>query len=510
MAGNNSPVICVVIARTRHKMMQAEIEQAAKQGAKMIELRLDFLAKPPDYKRLLANKHCPLIATVRRPADGGRFAGTEEERLMLLRQAVVAGFDWVDLETDIIDRVPRFGKVKRIVSYHNLREVPTNLDEIYKHMCEQDADVVKLSVTAQHPTDNLRVFSYFKDAPKPTIAHCMGDMGICSRVLAGKFGSPFTYGALNKERTVAPGILSFAELKKIYHFEETNPATEVYGVIGDPVGHSLSPLLHNMAFRHHGINAVYIPFRVPRGDLATFLKKFEQLPVRGYSVTLPHKEEAAHLAAWKDEAVELTGAANTLIRSPAGWRAYNTDAQASIDSLEANMLPIADGTQIPISSLTVLILGAGGVARAIAYMLQKRGANLLIANRTGERAQKLAQEVGCRIVDWQARHSVLCDVVINCTSVGMHPNVDESPVHSSFLTLGLTVFDTVYTPETTLLIREAHERGCNFLTGVDMFVRQAALQFKLFTGLDAPLDASFELVRKVLSPVNLGQDDTRI
>src|SRR5438094_2160797 len=151
------PVACAVIGRTRHKMIQAEILQAAKQGAKLIELRLDFLAKAPDFKRLLANRPCPLVLTVRRPPDGGRWAGSEEERQTLLRQGIVSGFDWVDLETDIAEEIPRFRDVKRIVSYHNLREVPANLDEIYAYMATQDADVLKIAVTAQQPWDILRV-----------------------------------------------------------------------------------------------------------------------------------------------------------------------------------------------------------------------------------------------------------------------------------------------------------------------------------------------------------------
>ena len=163
-------------------------------------------------------------------------------------------------------------------------------------MCEEDADIVKLAVTAQHPSHNLRIFNLLKNPPKPTVAHCMGDLGTCSRVLSAKFGGPFSYAAFNKERSIAPGILSFAELKKIFHYENINPATEVYGVIGDPVAHSLSPLLHNHALHHNGFNAVYLPFRVPQGDLGTFLKDFEQVPVQGFSVTLPHKEEAAELA----------------------------------------------------------------------------------------------------------------------------------------------------------------------------------------------------------------------
>ena len=166
------PQICVVIARTRHKMMQLEIQEAAKRGAALIELRLDYLAKAPDFKRLLADKPCPLVATVRRQADGGRWTGPEDERLTLIRQAIVAGFDWVDLETDIADQVRRFKDVKRIVSYHNLTEFPGDLEEIYARMAEQDADVLKVVVAAQSLADNLRILELLKKAKKPTVAFC--------------------------------------------------------------------------------------------------------------------------------------------------------------------------------------------------------------------------------------------------------------------------------------------------------------------------------------------------
>lgn len=507
MTAASAPTICAVIGRTRHKMMQIEIQEAAKRGAKLIELRLDFLAKAPDFKRLLANKPCPMIATVRRPSDGGRFSGTEEERLMLLRQAIVAGFDWVDLEHDIADSIPRFGKVQRIVSYHNLREMPDDLETLHESMCAQDADVVKLAVTAAQPFDNLRVLELVRKAIKPTIAVCMGDLGTCSRVLSAKMGSPFTYGAFNKERNIAPGILSVEDLQKVYHYEQLNSGTAVYGVLGDPVAHSLSPLIHNRAFYKLGVNAVYVPFRVPRGELSGFMKNFDRLPVQGYSVTIPHKELAVKFATFKDSAVERIGAANTLIRKPDGWYAYNTDAQAAIESLKSHLPLGPDGSPVPLSMRTVLLLGAGGVARAIAHALSEEKAVLIISNRTPERAQKLAEEVSCKVLDWAARHSVLCDTLINCTSVGMHPNLDECPVHASFLKPGLMVMDTVYTPETTMLVREARERGCEVLTGVDMFVRQAGLQFKLFTGMDPPLDMMEKLVRRALSPVQLKDED---
>jgi 3-dehydroquinate dehydratase/shikimate dehydrogenase len=517
--------ICVVIGRTRHKMVMAEIQEAAKRGAKLIEVRLDFLAKAPDFKRLLADKPCPMIATVRRPADGGRWSGPEEARRMLLRQAVVGGFDWVDLETDVADAIPRFGKVRRIVSYHNMRETPADLETIHETMCKQDADVVKLAVRAQQPTDSLRVLALMERPSKPTVALAMGDMGFCTRILGAKYGAPFTYAAFNKERGIAPGLPSFAELQQVYHYDRINADTAVYGVIGDPVAHSLSPLIHNQAFRAANRNCVYVPFRVPRADFTTFLKEFNAIPVQGYSVTIPHKEAAAGAAERQDDAVIETQAANTLVRSPKGLHAYNTDYQGVLDALRAHFIGQEMATEAashphgvvetrralsidflgnsPVHDKAVLVLGAGGVARAVTHALHRAGALVTITNRTPERGLKLAEEVGCRNTDWAARHSVICDVVVNCTSVGMHPNLDEMPVHPSFLKAGQTIFDTVYTPETTLLVKEARDRGCAVITGVELFVRQAALQFQLFTGRPAPLELMRKVVKRALSPVTL-------
>jgi len=521
--------ICVVIGRTRHRMVQQEIVEAQELGARFIELRLDFLAKAPDLKRLLEYKTVPFVATVRRGSDGGRYNGPEDARKTLLRQAIVGGFDWVDLETDIADSIPRFGKVKRIVSYHNLREVPKDLEKIYEAMCKQDADIVKLAVKAQTPADNLRVLALLKDAPKPTVAHCMGDLGMPSRVLGGKFGAPFTYAAHNKERGIAPGLPSYLEMKRLYYYDRIGPATKVFGVIGDPVAHSLSPLLHNKAFRAVGLDAVYIPFRVPKGELAAFLQAFDQLPVEGYSVTIPHKEAAAEAADELDPAVESTKAANTLIRrrreerfAPADapirrkenrFAAYNTDFSGTLSTLfDLFQLDMGAG-QPPLTGRDalrgrpVLILGAGGVARAVAFALVQEGALPTITNRTAERAQRLAEALQARHVDWAARHNVICDLVINCTSVGMHPNIDESPLHPSFLKPGLTVFDTVYNPETTLLVKEGRQRGCKVITGVELFLRQAVGQFELFTGRGAPIEKMSQVIRKALSPVKIRDEE---
>jgi 3-dehydroquinate dehydratase/shikimate dehydrogenase len=490
-------------------MVQVEIQEAVKRGAQMIEVRLDFLAKAPDFNRILANKAVPLVATVRRPEDGGRWSGTEEARQMLLRQAIVSGFDWVDLETDVADTIRRFRDVRRIVSYHNLHEVPANLKEIHARMCQQDADIVKIAVRAQRPADNLQVLGLLENPPRPTVALGLGDLGMPSRILAARYGAPYTYAAFNKERNLALGLPTFDELLDVYHYPRLNADTQVYGVIGDPVGHSLSPLIHNRAFRALDVNAVYLPFRVPRGELAPFLAAFDKLPVLGYSVTIPHKEAAATAARRQAPAVLATHAANTLLRGPDGWTAHNTDVQAILDSLEASLGQRADGGPNQLGSMTVLVLGAGGVARAVAHALHKAGAVVVLSNRTAPRGEKLAEEVGCRSLDWSLRHTGTWDLVVNATSVGMHPNVDECPLEPGFLKEPMMVFDTVYTPETTLLIKQARERGCHTLTGVDMFVRQAALQFQLFTGREPPLELMRGVVRKALSPVAIRDEDAK-
>ncbi|MBX9579827.1 MAG: shikimate dehydrogenase [Gemmataceae bacterium] len=502
--------VLVVIGRTRHKMVLVELQEAVKRGAKFIELRLDFLAKAVDFKRLTPTKGCPWMATIRRPTDGGRFPGSEQERHILLRQAIVSGaFEWVDLEHDIASKIPRFGKVKRVVSYHNLTETPVDLDEIYARMLGEDADVYKLAVLAQTPADVVRVLRLQRSAPKPTIAFCMGDIGQPSRFLSLKFGAPWIYAAFNKERGIAPGLPSVEDFKTTYPVRAIDRDTAVYGVAGDPVGHSLGPLLHNHLYRRLGINALYLPFRIPRGQFPQAVEDYADIPISGYSVTVPHKEAAAGLAREKDAAVEATGAANTLIRRDDGkFIAANTDYPAAIDAIKAHIREKAAGGPVPaFPSLAFLILGAGGVARAVAHALHRESAQLIISSRTAERAQRLAEEVHCRTVDWQARHSVHYDVLVNCTPVGMHPNVDEAPAHFSILRPGVTVFDTVYNPETTMLIREARSRGCDTITGVEMFVRQAAAQVELFTGHTPDLALMRSIVRKALSPLTRALDD---
>ncbi|MBX7165703.1 MAG: shikimate dehydrogenase [Pirellulales bacterium] len=492
-------MICVSIGRGRHRHMIAEHRHLAELGAQLVELRLDYINGPVNLRRLLADRPCPVIITCRRAADGGKWSGSEESRQLLLRSAIAEGVEYVDLEDDIAAQIPRFGKTKRIVSLHDFRRTPEDLDELIQRLGALDADIVKIAAMANRPHDNVRMLHAMRRAKVPTVGLCMGDIGTPSRILAARFGAPFTYSTFSHERALAPGQLSFQQMREIYHYDSLGPETKVFGVIADPVGHSLSPVIHNAAFEHDEFDAVYVPFRVSKQDLNQFLDEAPSLGVVGLSVTIPHKETVIRKLSKVDGATRRVGAANTIVWEDGALVGHNTDYRAAMDSLESAMGE-AGGEVSPVRGKTILILGAGGVARVMAHGFQRRGAEVLVASRTSDRADRLAEKVHCKAIDWAARYAVTADVLINCTPVGMHPNVDETPYDKHHLRPSMVVFDTVYNPESTLLIKEARARSCTVVTGVDMFIRQAALQYKLFTGREAPLAAMRDALRRAIGP----------
>ncbi|MEX2558872.1 MAG: shikimate dehydrogenase [Pirellulales bacterium] len=492
-------MICVSIGRGRHRHVIAEHKHLVEQGAKLVELRLDYINGQVNLKRVLPDRPCPVIVTLRRPQDGGKYAGSEAERQMLLRTAIAEGVEYVDLEEDIATTIPRYGKTRRIVSLHDFRKTPDDLEQIHARLAALDADVVKISTMANHPHDNLRMLRLVEQSPVPTVGICMGDIGTPSRLLAGRCGAPFTYATFHHERALAPGQLSFQQMNEVYRYDEINADTEVYGVIGDPIGHSLSPLIHNAAFHHLGMNKVYLPFRMPREDLHSFLDDAGELGIKGLSVTIPHKEAVLKLLTRVDGAVRGVGAANTLLFEGDEIAGFNTDYRGAMDSLAAALSESAN-QRLDLAGKVALVLGAGGAAKAIAFGLLRRGAEVVVASRTRERADRLAEALGAKAVDWGLRHNFWIDVLVNCTPVGMHPHVDETPYDKQYMKPSLLVFDTVYNPESTLLVKDARARGANVITGVEMFIRQAALQFKLFTGQDAPADLMRDVLKRAIGP----------
>lgn len=499
-------MICVSIGRTRHKMMIAEHRALAERGAGLVELRLDWLSHAPDLSRLLKDRPTPVVITCRRDCDKGRWRGSEDQRQTLIRSAIVAGVEYVDLEEDIATKIRRYGQTQRIISHHNFEETPLNLEEIHERMSKLDPDIIKIVTMAHTPADSIRMLRLVSQSKVPTVGFCMGELGVFSRILTGKYGAPFTYATFNKDRELAPGQLSYDEMRRIYRYDSIGPETEVYGVIGDPIGHSLSPLIHNKAYKSLGMNKVYIPFRVPKDSLNFTLDQFQWLGVKGYSVTLPHKEAIIAHAKGFDGPVEDIGAANTLYRDERKiWRAVNSDYDAALASIELGLRAAGGHPGATLGDLMagkkVLMLGAGGVARAVGLGVVRSGGALTVTNRSHDRAVELAKHLQCQQVSWENRGSVYADILVNCTSVGMHPNVDESPFAENWLREGMLVFDTIYNPENTLLIKQARHRRCTVVSGVEMFVRQAAVQFEKFTGQAAPLDVMREKLRRSISAV---------
>jgi 3-dehydroquinate dehydratase / shikimate dehydrogenase len=495
----DTSLLCVTIGRGRHRAMIAEHKHLAEQGCQLVELRLDFLVTPPNLKRLLPERPCPVVITIRREKDGGRWVKSETERQMLLRQAIASGVEYVDLEEDIAASIPRFGKTKRIISYHNFQETPEDLTHLHARLSSLDADVVKIATMAHSPHDNLRVMRLMRTSRVPTVAICMGEFGQPSRILAGKFGAPFSYATFHAERTMAPGQLSYQQMKETYRYEKVNPDTEVYAVIADPVAHSLSPHIHNAAFDALNLNKVYVPFRVRPEDLSQFMHDCREFGVKGLSVTIPHKEEMLNYKTRCDEATQEIGACNTLVWKDDHQVAYNTDYRAATTLLD----DVFTGNEADsgLKGKQALVLGAGGVARAIVVGLKRRGAEITIASRTVGRADDLAVFCHGKSIGWAQRQTIKADLVVNCTPIGMHPNLDDSPLDASFLRPGMVVFDTVYNPEQTLLLKDARAAGCEVISGVDMFVGQATLQFILFTDRKAPTDLMRQVIRRTIGAV---------
>jgi 3-dehydroquinate dehydratase/shikimate dehydrogenase len=477
----------------------AEHRHLVQQGAKLVELRLDYISGEVNLRRLLVDRPSPVVIACRRERDGGKFVGSEEQRLMLLRSAIAEGVEYVDLEDDVAPSIPRYGKTSRIISLHDYRRTPDDLEQIHARMATLDPDIIKIATTANGAHDNLRMLQLVERAKVPTVGICMGDIGTPSRILAGRFGAPFTFATFHHERTLAPGQLSYQQMTEIYHYDRIDRQTVVFGVIGDPIGQSLSPMVHNAAFRRLGINAVYVPFRVPREHLVQFLDDAPALGIKGLSVTIPHKETALKKLSAMDPSMNGIGAVNTLLFEGQKIVGYNTDHQAALDSLDV-ALTEHYGQAGNLENQTALVLGAGGAAKAIGFGLRRLGASVVIAGRTSQRAQQLADALKCKTLDWANRYSLQPDVLVNCTPVGMHPNVDATPYDKHHLRPSMVVFDTVYNPENTLLIKDARSQSCTVVTGVEMFVRQACLQFKLFTGQEAPSDLMRDVLKRAIGP----------
>ncbi len=461
------------------------------------ELRLDYLQNFTDFEaslhQILLRTHLPqVIATCRREEAGGAFKGSVEEQAAVLAAAVRAGCQWVDLEFESIKHggpalLGQFDSARVIASYHNFRQT-RSLGSVYRQLMRLPVDTVKIATQAQHLRDNLQIRQLLKShrrrMPK-LVALAMGASGIPSRLLALLWGSAITYASPGNH-AVVPGQVAVDLMRSVYQVERLNPSTQLYGVVGSRASISLSPAMQNAAFQAKHVNAVFLPCETDR--LPDFITFARQAGLSGFAVTMPYKRAVLRALDWADPMATQIGACNTVAVQRGKWMGWNTDAAAVVEVLTK---------RLRLSGSRMLILGAGGAARAAAYTLRAEGAQVIVAARREEMARRLARAVEGEAVPWASADGLDVDAVINATPVGMYPHTDESPLDLARLRARV-VFDMVYYPLVTRFINEARGRGLVTISGLEMLVAQGARQFEIWTGLAAPRALMEQAVRQVL------------
>jgi len=505
----------------------ADLEQAAGQikaalagGAEMLELRTDYLENlnVDLVKNLIARaktaagKSMPIIVTCRAKGEGGAIGYTDRLRVDVLIAALKAGAEFIDFEyesflsTENQERIKlalsENSKARLIMSAHNFKTKFADIGKLYRHILTlYPAAIPKLVYTTNHINDCFEAFDLLHNTSGERIIFCMGEASLVSRIIAKKLGSFVTFASVDDKTATAPGQLTIEQFKELYHYDDINPDTKLYGVIADPVAHSASPAVHNTCFTSMGINKLYLPLLVKGGK-----KGFDEfmrnamvrnwLGFRGFSITIPHKVNALNFAKENNGEIEplakRIGAVNTLLIGKDGKLAgYNTDYAGALDAITSTLKI----TRADLKDLPVVVIGAGGVARAIVAGLSDVGAKVKIYNRTVKKAEGLAAEFDCDFAGLDDLSNLDAKLVINCTSIGMHPNIDETPLPKEYIKKGIAVFDTVYNPAETLLLKQARQAGCKTIDGVSMFISQAIVQFKFFTGQNA----NAKLMRKAIS-----------
>nr|GMD68336.1 bifunctional 3-dehydroquinate dehydratase/shikimate dehydrogenase, chloroplastic-like isoform X2 [Ipomoea batatas] len=492
--GKSQTLICAPLMADSVDQKLNLMQKAKESGADLVEVRLDSLKSfNPRHDISTMIEHCslPTLFTYRPTWEGGQYDGDEKSRLDALHLAMELGADYIDIELKVVHEFNSLlhgnkpAKCKIIVSSHNYHNTPSveELSDLVARIQESGADIVKIATYALDITDVARIFKITLHSQLPIISMAMGEKGLISRILSPKFGSYLAFGTLETGRESAPGQPTIQDLLYLYNFRHIGPDTKVFGIIGKPVGHSKSPILYNKAFRSIGFNGVYIPLLVD--DVANFLQTYSSSDFAGFSCTIPHKEAALANCDEVDPIAKSIGAVNCIIRKPADGKLFgcNTDYVGAISAIEDGLRGLphnpVDG---PLAGKIFVVIGAGGAGKALAY----------------ERARELADIVGGQalsLAELSTFHPENGMILANTTSIGMQPKIDETPAPKEALSCYSLVFDAVYTPKITRLLREAEECGAKIVTGVEMFIGQAYEQYERFTGLPAPK----ELFKSIMS-----------
>ncbi|MGD1816934.1 MAG: shikimate dehydrogenase [Pleomorphochaeta sp.] len=469
----------------------------------MVELRLDLLEEAELASAQIFPRLCalPTIATFRRVSDGGKSQLSDKIRMIKLREIVLQGdFSYVDIEEDVKksdlkikgeDDSPRFDfenelrnkGVKIIRSFHDMEKIPANLFSLVTKLAKK-GDIPKVAVTPNTIVDVVSLFRIneeLKDV-KEKIIIGMGDYGVCTRILYKKIGSLLTFASENE---IAPGQLSAKSLKLLYKADQVNNRTNIYGIIGNPVLHTASPKIHNPGFDAIHYNAIYVPFLVDK--VRAFFKLAELIKIHGFSVTVPHKRDVLPYLGKITREVKQIGACNTVTRIQGMWKGTNTDYYGFLAPIE---------NEISLGKIkNALIIGAGGASRAVVWALRNHHVKVTIANRTVSKAKLLASETMSNYIELDKVNTIdeKIDLIVQTTVVGMSPNEDQDIIENLEFDKSCIVYDLIYKPKYTKLLKRAQAQGCKVINGSDMLIAQGKLQFESFTGYHYPHWVDIEL-----------------
>ena len=460
-----APLLCATVTGATTEELRANRDRVT--GADLVELRLDYVDRP-DVAGALAGRATPVIVTCRPTWEGGRFPGSERERLGLLGAALDAGAEFIDVEwrADFQPLIRRHGGDRMVLSTHDFERIPDDIGDRYHAMRATGAAVVKVAAATRGLCDTLALAALGRGgAAERRVVIGMGPAGVVSRVLAGRFGSCWTYAG----EGVAPGQIELPRLRDEYRFSAITRRTAIYGVVGSPVSHSLSPAMHNGGFAAAGIDAVYLPLEARDAD--DFVQFATAVPLRGVSVTAPFKEALAAMVSDVDPIGKQVGAINTVRCGDTGWHGLNTDVPGFLETLLG---------RIRIPGARAAVLGAGGAARAVAVALAGEGARVTICARDGVKGAATAAAVGVAAGHFPPPAGSW-DLLVNTTPAGTWPDAGGTPLPGGPFT-GRLVYDLVYNPSTTRFLAEAAEAGCETIGGLEMLVAQAVRQFTWWTG----------------------------
>ncbi len=474
--------VCGVVAAESAREMKAQVGLGLRK-TRTLELRLDYLRSAKEHEAFLSwlrgkrPRSAVLIATCRRKEGGGFFLGTRAEQIAILAEAARSGCDWCDVEIETAKHFSRgelsraLAPVRIMISYHNFRKTAAKLGRVVQQLKHAGGDAVKIAAQCRSISEVLRICELARGR-RDLVAIPMGEVGLAGRILSLRMGSALAYAAV--DQATAPGQLSLDAMGDLYRAGKITRRTRVFGVIGDPVGHSLSPLLHNTAYRARKFDAVFVPFLVR--NLRDFVGAIKGLGVSGVSVTIPHKETILRYLDGCDPLAARIGAVNTVVvRGGGRLYGYNTDYVGVLRSLEQRMR---------LAGSRVLLFGAGGAARAAAFALAQAGSIVCLCARRPERARSLARAVGGQVVARGDLKHEFFDAIVNCTPIGMHP-LGGSPLESAELNCRI-VMDMVYRPLETELLVMARRKGIEIISGVEMFLAQGFAQYEIWTGERAP------------------------